>query len=123
MSDNGSMSIWQAGTPSIITIIGPKSLSITGYYRKRGSAVPFEKFSGEFLWRGENVWELQTTLAEGEYVVRVDINEDELLTQYIIIKAVNIEDYSNHITNELIKNQLNNLINKAIDSTNNKIVG
>lgn len=63
--------VWRENTTNIISVFASESAVVSIFYKKRGSSVPMSKVSEESVYRGDDVWEVNTTLPAGDYVIRI----------------------------------------------------
>ena len=106
----GSMSFWRENTPTIITIIAEENTaigSIEAFYKKRGSAVAFTKFTGEFVYKGHRVWELLVSLPIGEYIIYSTIGDE---IRYAGVKVLTPDEFTHTVNQELIREDIENLL-------------
>lgn len=119
----GSMSFWRENTPTIITIIAEENTaigSIEAFYKKRGSAVAFTKFTGEFIYKSSRIWELTVSLPAGEYIIYSKIGTEE---RFAGVKVVSDAEYSHVVNQELIRSDIDNILTTINAIKSLKIVG
>lgn len=126
MDNNIGMTVWLANSLTILTVTSAPTMTLTAYFKPRGSTVNFTKLNAEFVYRNDNVWELQTQFDIGEYYVKVVIDEqqiknvDELM---VVIKTVAPEEYSQAIATALIRSDIEAAKNAISQRSSLKPIG
>lgn len=126
MDNNIGMTVWLANSLTILTVTCAPTMTLTAYFKPRGSTVDFTKLNAEFIYRNDNIWELKTQFDIGEYYVKVVLDEpqvknvDELM---VVIKTVTSEEYSQAIANALIRSDIEAAKNAIIQKSSLKPIG
>jgi hypothetical protein len=88
--------IWKEHTTNIITVFASESADVSIFYKKRGSSVAMTKVSEELIYRGDGVWEVNTTLPAGDYVIRIIIVEGTAtITDHYRLRVLTEQEYYN----------------------------
>jgi len=115
-----TMSVWREHTEKIITAFGNSEAIVEAFYKIRGSSVAFQKISGEFVYRGDNIWEITTSFDKGEYIIKVIIDGIDV---FVALTVVSAEEYTHTINQELIRQDIADLTKKLLDKNSLKISG
>lgn len=116
----GRISFWRENTPTIITVIADAGTTIEAFYKKRGSSVAFTKFTGEFVYKNDRVWELSVTLPAGEYTIYSKIGTE---VRYGAVAVLVPAEYTHTVNQELIRTDIANLSTALEANKSFNIVG
>lgn len=107
--------LWKENTEKIITVFGSEQAIVEAFWKKRGSSVAFQKITGEFSYKNDDVWELSTSFENGEYIIKSVVKEPDLTDDIVSIGYINVvtpEEYSHTIGHELIRQDIEEIIKK-----------
>jgi hypothetical protein len=106
-------SYWKSDTPKIITIFADPDSTINVYYKKRGSSVNFVEISDEPLYRGDGIWEIETSFPIGEYIIKTVVDDD--LVVMGLIEVVSAAEFSHTVNQELIRQDIESMVDSIMN--------
>jgi len=72
--------MWKTNEVKPLTVIAPDDKSFKAYYKIRESSVDFTEISGDFEYKGNDVWELLCSFDTGDYMIRFnEMNEGKVM--------------------------------------------
>ena len=94
--------MWIANEVNVITVIGTENLDVKAYYKQTNSEVNFVEISSDFVYKGDNVHELECSFDAGEYVIRVnDLTNGFIKYLKIEVGFAGIDRYSQNTNNKV----------------------
>lgn len=117
---NTDMVVWPENTRKIITILADADVTVNAYSKKRGSSMAFEKINEEFTYMNDGVWEATAEFEAGEYILKYVIGTDEVLIGLMVVSQ---EKYDDTINQELIRTEVDKLLQTIIAKNSFKVSG
>ncbi len=117
---NISKTTWPADTKKLITVIAGDNVHVRILYKKRGTVNQFAPLAGDIRFMGDEIWELETSLPVGEYLIKILTDDTDNIH---MIEVVPKELYDQNLVLQLLKDDIDNLTARIISKLSFKVSG